>query len=330
VRAALSYAARGWDVFPCHSIGGAGRCSCCRPDCASPAKHPRIAGGLTAATSDPSTIQQWWRRWPTANVAVRTGAASGIVVLDIDPDHGGDETLAHLLDEHGPVPTGAVVHTGSGGRHVYFAHPGGLIRNDTGRRLGPGLDIRGDGGYVIAPPSGHANGRSYRWHDGDRTLPNLPYWLLGRLRDAVRPTAVSAARHTPTHDPTAHSSSWARAALERELARVAAAKEGTRNDTLNRSSFSLGQIVGSGRLDAAEVEQLLLDRAFRIGLGEREARATIASGLSAGSRQPRSPAARTIDLRTVPLPGTPSSRSASAASAPDPAPKPTVADVSGP
>jgi hypothetical protein len=328
VQAALSYAARGWGVFPCHSVREPAGCSCYRADCASPAKHPRIAGGLTAATSDPSTIEGWWRRWPNANVAIRTGAASGIIVLDVDPDHGGEETLARLLAEHRPLPPGAVVETGSGGRHVYFAHPGGLIRNDAGRRLGPGIDIRGDGGYVIAPPSRHVSGGSYLWNDGRKDLPTLPDWLLERLRQALTSPAVAVPRPAPPLHPMAGSSAWARAALERELARLASAEEGTRNDTLNRSSFSLGQIVGGGALDVVEVERLLLDRAIRIGLGAREARATIASGLTAGSRQPRSPASRAIDLRTVPLPGTPTS--GSVAAAPTQPAKSPVADIPAP
>ena len=323
--AALAYAARGWSVFPCHSPAETpGGCSCRRADCSSPAKHPRVSGGLTVASVDPATIEGWWRRWPSANVAIRTGAVSGLIVLDVDPGHGGDESLEALLRDHGPLPPGTVVHTGSGGRHFYFAHPGGVIRTDAGRRLGPGLDIRGDGGYVIAPPSCHTSGSPYRWDSRDRQLPNPPGWLLDRLREPLHPP-------TPPMPPIAGPSSprrisaWAGAALERELAKVSDAQEGSRNSTLNRSSFSLGQIVGSGALDADEVERLLLDRATAIGLGEREARATIGSGLAAGTRQPRLPADRTIDLRTVPLPGTPSSAGSRA-----PAPKTPIVDVPGP
>lgn len=324
VEAALAYAARGWAVFPCHSPAGPpAACSCCRNDCASPSKHPRVAGGLTVATTDRSTIEQWWRRWPSANPAVRTGARSGIIVLDVDPGHGGDATLVALLDRHGPLPPGAVVRTGSGGRHIYFAHPGGLIRNDAGRRLGPGLDIRGDGGYVIAPPSRHATGHGYRWDSPDRRLPALPDWTLVRLREPHHPPAPTRSAGTTI------SSSWARAALERELANVASAHEGTRNTTLNKAAFSLGQIIADGGLDTNQVEGLLLDRAGRAGLGEREARATINSGLTAGARTPRSPTTRTIDLRTVPLPGTPSS-ARTTPTPKTPSPKSPIADVPGP
>lgn len=283
-----------------------------------------MTGGLTVASVDPATIEGWWRRWPSANLAIRTGAVSGLVVLDVDPGHGGDESLEALLSDHGPLPPGTVVRTGSGGRHFYFGHPGGVIRNDAGRRLGPGLDIRSDGGYVIAPPSSHTSGTKYRWESRDRHLPNPPDWLLDRLREPLRPPARPM---PPIAEPSSprRISAWARAALERELAKVSTAKEGSRNSTLNRSAFSLGQIAGAGALDADEIERLLLDRATAIGLGEREARATIASGLSAGARQPRLPADRTIDLRTVPLPGTPSSSGSRV-----PTPKTPIIDVPGP
>jgi len=312
-------------VFPCHTPAPTpGGCSCWRADCSSPAKHPRVAGGLTVASIDAATIERWWRRWPAANVAIRTGAVSGMVVLDVDPAHGGDDSLDALLTQHGPFPPGAVVHTGSGGRHFYFAHPGGVIRNDTGRRLGPGLDIRGDGGYVIAPPSRHHSGSPYRWATQDRQLPDPPGWLLDRLREPLHPPTRSVLPKAGPSSPR-RLSAWARAALERELASVSAAQEGNRNATLNRSAFSLGQIVGGGALDPDEVERLLLDRATAIGLGAREARATIASGLSAGTRQPRQPANSTIDLRTIPLPDTPS-----AASRPTPTPKAPIVELPGP
>jgi hypothetical protein len=326
VDAPLAYAIRGWAVFPCYSPAEApGGCSCWRADCASPGKHPRVAGGLNVASVDPTAIRRWWQRWPSANVAIRTGAVSGIVVLDVDPAHGGDASLQTLLDRQGPLPAGAVVRTGgSGGRHLYFAHPGGLVRNDTGRRLGPGLDIRGDGGYVIAPPSRHTSGAHYHWDSSTSELPVLPDWLLGRLREPLSPPPRSMTPATATSS-WHRASAWARTALERELADISAAQEGTRNSTLNRAAFSLGQIIAGGALDADEVERLLLDRAASIGLGEGEARATISSGLSAGARQPRRPAERTIDLRTVPLPGTPSS-----ARAEPPAPKAPIVDVPGP
>jgi hypothetical protein len=296
---AVAYAGRGWAVFPCHApADGPGQCSCWRADCSSPAKHPRVPGGLKSATMDVATIRRWWQRWPAANVAIRTGAISGLVVVDVDPDHGGERSFEALLKEHAPLPDGLVVQTGSGGRHYYFAHPGGLVRNDTGRRLGAGLDIRGDGGYVIAPPSRHISGANYRRTSRSRELPSPPDWLLSLVREPPRPPIAATPLRLP---PSTSTSAWARPALERELGNLAAASVGSRNCSLNRAAFCLGQIVGAGVLDRPSVEALLLEQARRIGLGESEARATIASGLTAGTQQPRGPAPKAIDLRTIVL-----------------------------
>lgn len=282
VDAALAYAERGWLVFPCHSAGEAG-CSCRRPDCSSPGKHPRISGGLRNASSDQAVIRRWWTRWPNANVAVRTGEVSGVVVLDIDPDHGGDDALAQLVRRHEPLPAGPAVRTGSGGLHLYFEHPGPAVRNSAGS-LGPGIDVRGDGGYVIAPPSRHASGASYEWQTTG-ALPALPEWLLAAMHRAEPALPRSRGPIRLSHAISA----WARAALDDEANRVRTASEGTRNSTLNRAAFCLGQIIGAGHLDAETVEQILIDNALAAGLGARESRTTVRSGLRAGMISPRSP-----------------------------------------
>jgi hypothetical protein len=284
VDTALRYAARGWPVFPCHEPRG-GRCSCGRPDCASPAKHPRTARGLHDATHDPSVIAGWWQRWPTANVAVRTGAASGLVVLDVDPDHGGLATLAELQRIHGGLPPSPAVRTGSGGRHYWFAHPGDNVRNSAGL-LGPGLDIRGDGGYVIAPPSIHAAGSRYFWAS-EVALAPTPGWLLERCREQDREKSLAkpaGVQYRP-HELGA----WAAAAFESELGRIRQAAQGTRNHTLNRAAFALGQLVGSRHLDGVLVHEALVAAGTAIGLTKREVRTTVASGMRAGRRSPRSP-----------------------------------------
>jgi hypothetical protein len=281
--AALDYAARGWPVFPCHSIH-AGSCTCYRAECSSPGKHPRIGGGLTAATTDVDTIQRWWRRWPTANIAIRTGAPSRLVVVDIDPDHGGATTLRQLVRRHGELPSAPTVRTGSGGTHLFFAHPGERVGNSAGA-LGAGIDIRGDGGYVIAPPSRHVSGATYRWERGDVALPASPSWIVADTREPLR---REPSRGEPIRiDRAIHA--WARAALEDEAARVRGARPGTRNNTLNRAAFSLGQIIGAGLLDADTVEHTLAGSAMTAGLTEHEARQTIRSGLGAGTGQPRGP-----------------------------------------
>lgn len=285
--AAVVYAHRGWAVFPCHTPARTpAGCSCGAAECGSPAKHPRVAGGLKSATTDNGQIEGWWARWPNANVAIRTGEVSGLVVVDIDPDHGGDASLDRLVEEHGSPPVGRVVRTGSGGRHLYFRHPGGVVRNDAGRRLGPGLDIRGDGGYVIAPPSRHASGGHYSVAGHGGTVPELPDWLERLLRPPEPQRRAPAVEWRPSGD----TSKWARAALDGELARLHQAQPGMRNHTLNKVAYRLGQIIAGGELDEGEVEGALINGARAIGLGEREAVATVHSGLAAGEESPRGPA----------------------------------------
>jgi len=124
----------------------------------------------------------WFRQWPEAGVAVVTGAISGLIVVDVDPGHGGDESLEKLEREHGTLTTMVECRTGGGGRHFYFAHPGGFVRNKVG--LAPGIDIRADGGYGVAPPSLHASGLRYAWvarrTPEDTGIAPLPEWILRR------------------------------------------------------------------------------------------------------------------------------------------------------
>lgn len=112
----------------------------------------------------PDEIRGWFRRWPDANLGVVTGAISNIVVIDIDPRHGGEAALQLLEDDAGPIPSTLEAETGGGGRHLYFAHPGRPVRNRAGLR--PGIDLRGDGGLVVVPPSLHPSGRRYAWAAG--------------------------------------------------------------------------------------------------------------------------------------------------------------------
>jgi putative DNA primase/helicase len=150
---ALAYATRGWHVLPLHTVRPDGQCTCGKGDqCASPAKHPRwheddLNSGLQDATTDPTTIRRWWSRWKDANIGIRTGAISGLLVLDVDPDHGGETSLENLEQSYHPLPPGPRALTGGDGIHYLFAHPGGDWPN-TASAAGPGLDTRGDGGYI--------------------------------------------------------------------------------------------------------------------------------------------------------------------------------------
>ncbi len=141
-------------------------------------KTPATPDGFKSATTDELQVRAWWQRWPDANIGIRTGRESGLVVLDVDVQHGGLGALVELERERGKLPATAQTLTGGGGRHYLFRHPGVEIRNSTGK-LGAGLDVRGDGGYIVAPPSVHANGRAYRWMRRlERGLADPPAWLL--------------------------------------------------------------------------------------------------------------------------------------------------------
>jgi hypothetical protein len=213
-------------------------------------------------------------------------------VVDIDPPHGGQASLERLMAEHrGDFPA-ASVRTGSGGNHIYLTHPGGKVANTAGR-LGDGIDVRGDGGYVIAPPSRHPAGGTYGWMGPTPLVHAAPAWLIAALRAAPR------VEHIPSVATVeVRASAWAHAALQRELDLVRHAPLGSRNSTLNRASFCLGQIVAGGALDAGEVSAALMAAGIDIGLGERETRRTVASGMDAGSRSPRNPASVLVRTAT--------------------------------
>jgi len=164
-RAALDYLARGWSVVIV----------------APRAKRP-IVRWQTFEKRPPSETQvrRWIAQHPDANLAVVTGAVSGLVVLDVDPRHGGTTSLAGWEREHAALPSTVESRTGGGGRHLYFAHPGRVVRNRVG--LAPGLDLRGDGGVIVVPPSIHPSGKAYRWlaghHPDDLDPAPMPDWLL--------------------------------------------------------------------------------------------------------------------------------------------------------
>jgi hypothetical protein len=276
--AALLYATQGWPVLPIHTPGPSG-CSCRRAGCPKPGKHPRTLRGVANATSDLTRVETWWTRWPDANVAIATGR---LVVLDIDGPAGRD-ALAALERTHGPLPATLLAHTAHG-EHRYFAADKHTV-GCSAAQLGPGLDVRGRGGYAIAPPSRHATGHTYRWASLD-AIAGLPDWLAELLNarsfQGRAPLPVITARHTE------RARRYAQAALAGELDAVRTAAVGTRNTTLNRAAFRLGQLAGADLIPADQLIDPLLDAARHAGLPESEALTTIASGLSAGQRQPRS------------------------------------------
>ncbi len=189
-KAAIAYADLGFLVLPLWSAHD-GRCDCGKADCTSPGKHPhgRLAPhGLKDATRDAKVICSWFADGQVVNVGIATGPRSKLVVLDVDTRHNGMDSMAAL----GAMPRTATVETGGGGWHLYFQWPDGLdIRNSAGK-LGPGLDIRGAGGYVVAPPSVHVSGGVYKWSRDPRGgFADLPQHILEKLIE--KPAAAASA-----------------------------------------------------------------------------------------------------------------------------------------
>jgi hypothetical protein len=184
--AALRYAALEWAVLPIYGFRD-GRCACGN-DCEKPGKHPRTRRGVKDAASDPRKIRAWWGEWPNANVAIATGRISGLLVMDVDLSTGGYESLKELLGgkERPRTPT---VKTGGGGLHLYFE-----LSSRAGAKnrvsILPGLDIRADGGFVVAPPSSHVSGQRYEWLPGlapwEVELTPVPSWLTKLLSENRR------------------------------------------------------------------------------------------------------------------------------------------------
>jgi hypothetical protein len=233
-------------------------------------------------------VHGWWQRWPVANIGLATGRRFD--VLDVDGPTGLVELRA--LVEAGAVPGGGpLARTGGGGWHVLLAPTG------AGNRVGlrPGLDWRGRGGLIVAPPSRHASGARYRWvRPLTATLPQAPE----RLRQLLTPPRTQRATLPPARRPPggdgghSRAARYAQAALWREAAQVRTAPPGSCNDRLNRAAFSLGQLASTGLLDPDEIRAVLLAAALAAPATghpdrQRKATATITSGLRAGAATPR-------------------------------------------
>lgn len=291
--AALAYAARGWHVLALHTPTPSG-CSCGSATCDSQGKHPRydaqlLPSGLKSASIEPGVLQVWWTLWADANIGLVTGTASGFWTFDVDTDKGGDLSLEQLQAQHGPLPDTPLARTGSGGMHLLFAHPGTPIRNRV--RFAPGLDTRGDGGYIVASPSLHASGAYYDWivSPDDAPLAMAPQWLF----DLVAPPTQTV--------PPPPSTNGVHAPLPKRTLQylVFGAQHGTRNDELYKAAQ---QFYAAGYTQQ-EADQKLRPRALQDGLSDSEITKTIASAYQ--STHVSGPAATPGTASASAAPGTP-------------------------
>lgn len=177
---AIAFVRAGFSILPLHypvELENGFICSCGNRDCRWPAKHPvsrLVPDGFKNASCQEDVVAGWFRGHKPCNIGIITGQKSGLVVLDIHPRHGGNETLAKIEKEYGPIPSTCRFSTGGDGTHILFQHPGRHV--PTGK-LGPGVDVQGDGGYVVAPPSRHIDGAHYSLSGSISKLAPLPEWI---------------------------------------------------------------------------------------------------------------------------------------------------------
>jgi hypothetical protein len=249
--AALDYATRGWPVFPCSG------------------KNPATKHGCLDATTDPDTIREWWQgKCFLCNVAIAMGGL--IWALDVDPDDDGDASLNRLERKHDLLPETVRSNTGGGGEHYLFAMNGTAIRNSVGKQAGiaDGLDTRGDGGYIIAPPSIHPDTKvPYRWEAGygpeDIEPAEAPPWLEALAKRPERPDRIirEGRRRTPQEGPA---SPYGQSALDGEILTILEAPGGAQEATLNAAGLKIGGLVAGGELDEDHAFNALLEAALKM------------------------------------------------------------------
>lgn len=249
-----------WHIFPCH-YNRDGSCSCGSKDCGSPAKHPLPIDGLKAATNDSQRLDKWWSVNPQANIGVATGEINNLVVVDIDADHGGFETLLEIEEKYGRFPETVEARTGSGGLHLYFRYP-------QGERIGSkngwmqGIDVKANGGYVLSPPSRNLNG-DYRWELGcspaEAEIAEIPPWLLPLLpRQSVEQEKPSNGKPVGEHEYTIHADVSLLHRAKCYVAKADNAIEGNRNHAAFNLAGNVYAIDDNGtRLSEATILELL-------------------------------------------------------------------------
>lgn len=209
--AARDYAAAGKPVFPVWGIIGE-KCRCGDPHCKNPGKHPHshlAPKGKNSATVDPEIINAWFHRDPSCNIAMSTGATLGVAILDVDEGHGGYESIETLERQYGDLPAAHAVLSGGGGLHIYFANPIHQTIATSTALIGPGLDIRAQGGSIVLPPSIHASGRRYQWGEltknglgPSETFTPMPSWLIAlTTKPAESLPVIVPSRHLHLREP---------------------------------------------------------------------------------------------------------------------------------
>ncbi|MEO3926936.1 bifunctional DNA primase/polymerase [Micromonosporaceae bacterium B7E4] len=283
---ALRYAEQGWPVFLlARSKRPVANCLPCREadDSHDPAACDCLTcHGFYAASTDPLRVPGIVAAVPGGQLALRTGAASGVVVVDVDPRHRGDDTMTALIGA-GLLPPTAHVVTGSGGRHLYYRHPGRPVRCSQGKPgvgLGPGIDVKADGGYVVLPPSVHPrSGRPYQWVPG-RRMEEMPPALVEAC-EPPPPTPAPTAPAGPISTHAAGGISHPDRLLAAHLYAVVSAPEGARRTTLYGAARGVARMVAAHAIDQADAVTALTTAGRQAEQTDRDIRAAIRGGFLA-------------------------------------------------
>lgn len=244
-QAAVTYAKMGWPVIPLHGIRD-GHCTCSKgSDCTRPGKHPALNDWVNSASTDPTMIAQWFKPGVRRNVGILTGARSGLMVVDVDPRNGGETSYAALMDLSRSPKT---VRSSTGnGTHLFFKYDK-HIGTSQGKHLGAGIDVRSEGGLVVAPPSRHISGKSYKWQKSraptEIAVAKIPaIWFAPKTPQG----ADLRAKIVPNAGPTATDS-----------ATTGSHVEGNRNNALTSMA---GRLVNAGLKMDAVLSALLAENA---------------------------------------------------------------------
>lgn len=299
LKEALRYAARGWHLVPLHSVDTRGPvpvCSCREgARCGkSSGKHPRIKEWQNNASSDPAQIREWWERWPDANIGLATcQEGSRLVGIDVDGPTG-RASMSELQRTYEALPTTLQSISGreEGGAHIVFRVPEGKdmgpLQGRSGTVLGPGVDVRGQGGQIVIAPSMHYGGRRYRWLEEEQPVANLPTWLYVLLTTGQQPASPPRPA-APPRSYTGEISPWAQGALDDELAQLSGVTH-RRHTAVYQAASRLGQLVGGGHLPEHLVRDLLHHTGLGMGLSDdSELARQIDNGLAWGVDNPRDP-----------------------------------------
>lgn len=256
------------------------------------ARHDKVpaiagAGGFKSATTDSAALAAWALDFPHANIGIATGRVSGIIVIDKDPRNGSEETIARLAKQGKRLPDTVESETCQGGRHLYFTYDPRVASGGC-NKLGPGLDVRTDGGYVVAPPS-YVTKRiekpgAYRWIRPPRgnALPALPGWVF----EALMPKPLSRRQPVPLPSPR-DVEGYRRQALAdlHDLKHLMSEMTDGRHQAPFSKACVIGKYQAHGFLTEAEIEGAFLDASAANGALSKYAVKDLVSQIRNGLRR---------------------------------------------